>query len=122
MSKQDIVSSKEKQEKWPQVCNRRTSAPSSPPGNWGIHPLPTDLDRHNLVWRLVVSGKKHYMTDNHPPKQRDSLNRERYQLLRWLGRLLEVPMAVLGLLWLVLIIIDLTKGLSPFQQTISTGI
>jgi len=62
------------------------------------------------------------MTDDHTPKQRDSLNRERLQLLRWLGRLLEVPMAVLGLLWLVLIIIDLTKGLSPFQQTISTGI
>lgn len=62
------------------------------------------------------------MTDKHIPRQRNSLNRERYQLLRRLGRLLEVPMALLGLLWLVLIVIDLTNGLSPFLQTLSTGI
>ena len=31
-------------------------------------------------------------------------------------------MALLGLLWLVLIVIDLTRGLSPFLQTISMGI
>ena len=62
------------------------------------------------------------MTNDQAPKQRNSLNRERYQLLRWLGRLLEVPMALLGLFWLVLMVIDLTKGLSPFLQTISTGI
>lgn len=62
------------------------------------------------------------MTDDQAPKQRDSLNRGRYQLLRRLSRLLEVPMAMLGLLWLVLIIIDLTRGLSPFLQTVSTGI
>jgi len=62
------------------------------------------------------------MKEKPSPQPHNSLNRERYQLLRQLGRLLEVPMALLGLLWLVLIVIDLTTGLSPLLQTISTGI
>ena len=50
------------------------------------------------------------------------LDHERNQLLRRVQRLLEVPMALLGFVWLVLIIIDLTKGLSSFLQSVSTGI
>lgn len=50
------------------------------------------------------------------------LDKERNQLLRRVERMLEVPMALLGIVWLVLIIIDLTNGLSQFLQTVSTGI
>ncbi|HLL96691.1 MAG TPA: hypothetical protein VK404_17065, partial [Spirosoma sp.] len=62
------------------------------------------------------------MKDDQSLRHYESVNRGRYRLLRRLGRLLEVPMALLGLLWLVLIVIDLTRGLSPFLQTISMGI
>ena len=50
------------------------------------------------------------------------LNKERKRLLYHLQNLLEGPMVILGFLWLILLIIDLVKGLSPFLQTLSTFI
>jgi voltage-gated potassium channel len=41
------------------------------------------------------------------------LRRERWRLLHETIRLFELPMAVLGVVWLVLLVIDLTRGLSP---------
>ncbi len=62
------------------------------------------------------------MNENKELRRKRAINRNRYQLLIGLEQLLEVPMAVLGLGWLVLIVIDLTSELSPFLQLISTGI
>src|SRR5207244_3451429 len=44
------------------------------------------------------------------PKQE---TRERWALLRKLDHLLEIPMLVLGIVWLVLLVIELTRGLKP---------
>lgn len=54
--------------------------------------------------------------------QKPLLDNERNELLQRVQRLLEVPMALLGFVWLVLIVVDLTTGLSPFLQTVSTSI
>lgn len=47
------------------------------------------------------------------------LNQERRRLLRQLQHVLEMPMVLLGFVWLVLLVIDLTRGLSPFLQTVN---
>jgi voltage-gated potassium channel len=44
------------------------------------------------------------------------LNRERYQLLRQLDRMLEGPMVVLGFVWLGLLVLELTAGLGQALQ------
>jgi voltage-gated potassium channel len=41
------------------------------------------------------------------------VRRQRLQLLRRLAHVLELPMVVLGLAWLALLVVDLTRGLSP---------
>lgn len=41
------------------------------------------------------------------------VRQQRLQLLRRLARGLELPMVVLGLAWLALLVLDLTRGLSP---------
>jgi voltage-gated potassium channel len=53
-------------------------------------------------------------------KQQIQLNRERNRLLYRLQAILEGPMVVLGFVWLLLLVIDLTRGLSPFLQNAST--
>ncbi len=50
---------------------------------------------------------------------RKALNRERYALLERLEDALETPMVVLGLVWLVLLVLELTAGLSPALQAVS---
>ena len=50
------------------------------------------------------------------------LERERFELLRWLEDRLEVPMVVLGLAWLVLLIVELVRGLTPLLEAIGTAI
>lgn len=51
---------------------------------------------------------------------KDSLNetveRERHQSLEQLERWLEIPMIVLGFAWLVLLVVEFTRGLSPFLE------
>lgn len=49
----------------------------------------------------------------------EKLNTERNQLLYHLQNLLEGPMVVLGFIWLVLLVIDLVKGLTPLLQSLS---
>lgn len=47
---------------------------------------------------------------------------ERYHELRELDQWLEKPMIYLGLVWIVLLIIELTRGLSPLLTVLSTVI
>lgn len=51
-----------------------------------------------------------------------SEDRERWQLLRQLDTMLELPMIVLGFCWLALLIFELTIGLTSFWQAIGTTI
>ncbi|RAU81759.1 potassium channel family protein [Pontibacter arcticus] len=51
-----------------------------------------------------------------PEKQ---LEQERYELLNRLQDALEIPMVVLGFIWLVLLVVELIKGLSPLLQLFS---
>ena len=48
-----------------------------------------------------------------------ALDRERYRLATHISRTLHTPMTILGLVWLVLLVIDFTKGLPPFAKHIS---
>jgi voltage-gated potassium channel len=57
-----------------------------------------------------------------PVSSREALARERWQLLDRLIDLFEWPMALLGLTWLALIVLEFTRGLSPFLQSVSTAI
>ncbi|MBB6610753.1 potassium channel family protein [Pontibacter sp. Tf4] len=52
--------------------------------------------------------------------QDKQLERERYKLLNRLQHVLEGPMVVLGLIWLVLLVIELIRGLNPVMEHIST--
>ncbi len=62
------------------------------------------------------------ITDQHNMKGGDELIRQRYRLLGQIDRLLEGPMIFLGFAWLVLLIIDLVKGLTAPLQMLSTSI
>lgn len=48
------------------------------------------------------------------------VNHERRQILRQWERWLETPLILLGLIWLVLLVIELRWGLSPLLETIGT--
>lgn len=50
------------------------------------------------------------------------LEQERYELLTRLQNALEMPMVILGAVWLILLIIELTKGLSTWLQYLNTVI
>jgi len=52
-------------------------------------------------------------------RQSETVERERKMLLERLEELLEVPMVVLGFAWLILLIVELVWGLSPFLATCS---
>ncbi|MGQ9371479.1 ion transporter [Azospirillum sp. A39] len=60
------------------------------------------------------------MTDR--DRERRAVTRRRLTLLHQLEDWLETPMIVLGLLWLVLLAVELTEGLSPFLETVGTAI
>lgn len=55
-------------------------------------------------------------------QHREQIVHERYQILHLIERTLDAPMVVLGFVWLVLLIVDLTKGLSPMLDTASNTI
>lgn len=55
-------------------------------------------------------------------KVRDQATRERWRLLIQIERLLEVPMVVLGFVWLGLLIVELWVGLSKLLQGMVTAI
>jgi voltage-gated potassium channel len=50
------------------------------------------------------------------------LDRERWRLLHNIVRLLEPPMAVLGFVWTLLLVIDFTRGLTPALSLLSRAI
>lgn len=52
--------------------------------------------------------------------ENEKTNKERYQLLENIEDLLELPMIILGFIWLVLLLIELLSTLNPFLKTIST--
>jgi voltage-gated potassium channel len=56
------------------------------------------------------------------PAITETTERERSEILRQLERWLEVPMIVLGLIWLVLLVAELIGGISPLLETVSTVI
>jgi voltage-gated potassium channel len=49
----------------------------------------------------------------------DALERERHELLERVVRALEGPMTVLGFAWLALVVVELTRGLSPFLEAVN---
>ena len=49
-----------------------------------------------------------------------NLSRERFKLVKKIEQLLEGPMIFLGFIWLVLLVIDLSRGLNPTLAFIST--
>jgi voltage-gated potassium channel len=57
-----------------------------------------------------------------PPTPPDDLREARLTALRHLGTLLDRPMTVLSFVWLALLVLDLTRGLPPFLQTLSNVI
>jgi voltage-gated potassium channel len=60
---------------------------------------------------------------NHDPDlEREALDNERYELLQRVEHALQMPMVVLGFVWLVLLVIDLTQGLSPTLNVITNVI
>lgn len=50
----------------------------------------------------------------------NTTERERWRALRQIELALEAPMAILGLVWLVLLALDLTVGLSRFLRDVAT--
>src|SRR5687768_9805186 len=65
-----------------------------------------------------TGGDRPAEASSHSP----SLERERAKLAIRIGRALETPMTVLGFVWLVLLVVDLTRGLSPLLDRLSYGI
>lgn len=54
--------------------------------------------------------------------EQEELNRERNELLNRIEETLELPLIILGFIWLILIIIELLWELNPILQTVSTVI
>ena len=57
-------------------------------------------------------------TDSSTPR----LARERARLLIRFRQWMEVPLLVLGFVWLVLLVVELTSGLHPMLESLSTTI
>ena len=57
--------------------------------------------------------------EREPRRKREMLDVERYELLRQVGSVLDTPMTVLGFVWLVLVVVDLTAGLSPLLEALN---
>ena len=53
-------------------------------------------------------------------RTKDEVNNERRQILDQLEQWLETPLVLLGLIWLVLLVIELRWGLSPYLETTGT--
>ncbi|MDF1501347.1 potassium channel family protein [Roseisolibacter sp. H3M3-2] len=56
------------------------------------------------------------------PGGAERLEVERHALLEQVAAFLEQPMAVLGVVWLVLVVVELTVGLSPFLTAVNYAI
>ena len=56
------------------------------------------------------------------PADNPQVKAQRWQLLRQLDQMLELPLIVLGFAWLLLLVLELTKGLTPAWERVSNGI
>jgi len=56
------------------------------------------------------------MPDRRQTPEREALDVERRELLARVSKGFEKPMIVLGFVWLVLVVVELTAGLSPFLE------
>ncbi len=52
----------------------------------------------------------------------NKLSSERRRLLFTIDRILEAPMIILGFLWLILLVVELVRGLNPFLEFVSLAI
>jgi len=52
------------------------------------------------------------------PEEQEEFNQNRYDLLKQLDDFLEIPMAVLGFVWLGLLVVELVWGLTPTLETL----
>ncbi len=57
-----------------------------------------------------------------PSSTTRAVERQRMRLLVQLARTSEVPMTLLGFVWLVLLIVELTRGLDPVLEQVGVGI
>lgn len=62
------------------------------------------------------------MATHNYPQDEDELHRARWELLGQSDQMAERPMIVLSFVWLILLIIDFTVGLSPLLQLVSNVI
>ena len=65
------------------------------------------------------------MRDEHkllPEAPPEALESERFQLLRQIEEALERPMTILAFVWLVLVVVEFTAGLSPFLDALNLAI
>lgn len=62
------------------------------------------------------------MTDQPSPSERAALEGERVQLLNQVSAAMERPMNLLAFVWLVLVVLELTTGLSPLLNAINLAI
>jgi voltage-gated potassium channel len=53
---------------------------------------------------------------------KEELQQERIELLKQIDEVLDFPLILLSIIWLILIVIDFAYGLSPFLQTLVTVI
>jgi len=56
------------------------------------------------------------------PQPQEDLQQERWKLLNQINALMETPLIILSFVWLGLLVVDFTQGLSPFLQTLSSVI
>jgi len=57
---------------------------------------------------------------NRSPQEREELNRERYELLSQIDDWSDLPLAILGFVWLALLVIELIWGLTPLLEMATT--
>lgn len=62
------------------------------------------------------------MPDTNSSQPQQKLTHKRRELLHRLNNWLEAPMVVLGFIWLMLLIVELTRGLNPFFELLGTVI
>lgn len=54
--------------------------------------------------------------------EKDELKHERFKLLNYIQKILELPMIILGFVWLLLLVIELIWGLTSILEMVSVGI
>lgn len=70
----------------------------------------------------MSNGSQQQQQDSEEAAGKFALSRHRLQLLRRVSEMSETPMALLGLAWLSLMVIDLTRGLGSTGQNLTTVI